>query len=1083
MIQHKILNILLLLITFIVIPLSFADSKTHMTSKIDSDWWDGFCYKFNLWNESNETIFSWKINFDLPEWTQISWIRWWKQTKNGNKYTITWLDRNSNLNIGHKWVEVWFCANGSKKPTNVIFLKWEKKYSQKHYINNHDDDDDKDNEDEDDDVDYEYNVDEDADTPNEVCSINTAVVSKTNLVKNGWFEIFNTENVFSDWFKKRKEDYNTFVWKLSKLEYWMALNNNYKIWKNGDIKAQEWESFVDIDFGNTLSQNIKTGSGKKYELSFYSLGTDELEVKWNGKSIHKKANTYSGVTITENSGSTMSSGSVNYITHLDTFSFENKTINTFTGINLLPANITPGWYIVNGNVYNYMITSNNADIYKVTGSLQLSYGHWHSRNNSDDLDFKNGNDILDVGTLNIDIEAGEGNDTIRVGTANRSIYSENGNDTLQFNNNAGYIEAWEWNDSIKIVWNGNDSIYLWQWTDKIDIGGNASKIYGDEWNKSIRVTGNTNNNIITGDGDDSLFIWLNASYIDVNNGKNNIAINGNANSTIDLWEDSDTIIINGGVNGTINLWNGDNHLTVGWPLNGRLNFWEGKDSLVLKWTVDNTVYLNNGNDSVVVFASNFNNTIYGGNGDDAIYLKAISSTSWNSNQNNIKSKVNSFEKLIFSDGVEIGFEDNETTTSSGIIEENYSSGIQNKSGWVKYTYTVDWIPESSQLDFSNTKILFEDEKENLQGNNYCNKFKNENSCESGWSKSICKWDDNNCIKKDSYKYNYNCWRDNGAWIINLNYGKITIPKGKNKINCIIWWSAKKLYTWDGDDYVRYKYGDNAYINLGGWSNIFTHNIYDSQLTNSSIEWGGGFNKFIIEDEDFENFDVTGDCSVECTLSLKNNLFNWWQGRRFSNIKLKRIHEISGKNSKKEFKSDKSSEYLFETDVRLGVDNVQIRELTTSSNIDKIDLMTLINDILKNTISNNSCSSIFYSLEDNVKNELIQKLLTAQDYKTISNDFLNSISLSSKFNVVQNITYELIKDKITLCHTQEEKELFYNAVYNQTISNTEKCILNNLNTQINKQVDTINYLKKTIESCSMTWNTIKLNFFNSYWVYK
>ena len=94
-------------------------------------------------------------------------------------------------------------------------------------------------------------------------------------------------------------------------------------------------------------------------------------------------------------------------------------------------------------------------------------------------------------------------------------------------------------------------------------------------------------------------------------------------------------------------------------------------------------------------------------------------------------------------------------------------------------------------------------------------------------------------------------------------------------------------------------------------------------------------------------------------SLKNNIFNWWQGWRFSNIKLKRIHEISCKNSKKEFKSDKSSDYLFETDVRLGLDNVQIREITTSSNIDKIDLMTLINDLLKNSVSNGACTDIFY----------------------------------------------------------------------------------------------------------------------------
>jgi hypothetical protein len=147
-------------------------------------------------------------------------------------------------------------------------------------------------------------------------------------------------------------------------------------------------------------------------------------------------------------------------------------------------------------------------------------------------------------------------------------------------------------------------------------------------------------------------------------------------------------------------------------------------------------------------------------------------------------------------------------------------------------------------------------------------------------------------------------------------------------------------------------------------------------------------------------------------------------------------------------------------------------------------MNLITDTFKNTVSNSSCSNIFYSLEESVKKELIQKLLASQDYKTISTDFFNSISYSSKFNVVKNISYELIKDQITACHTEEEKELFYNAVYNQTIINAQNCILNNINTSIKKQVEMINYLKASGNtSCSMSGNTIKLNFLNTYSIYE
>ena len=82
-------------------------------------------------------------------------------------------------------------------------------------------------------------------------------------------------------------------------------------------------------------------------------------------------------------------------------------------------------------------------------------------------------------------------------------------------------------------------------------------------------------------------------------------------------------------------------------------------------------------------------------------------------------------------------------------------------------------------------------------------------------------------------------------------------------------------------------------------------------------------------------------------------------------------------------------------------------------------------------------------------------------------------------MVKNISYELIKDKISACHTDAEKEAFYNEVFTQTEASIDTCVINNINAQVKKQMDNIAYLQKTVSSCTQSGNTLTLNFLNSY----
>lgn len=427
-----------------------------------------------------------------------------------------------------------------------------------------------------------------------------------------------------------------------------------------------------------------------------------------------------------------------------------------------------------------------------------------------------------------------------------------------------------------------------------------------------------------------------------------------------------------------------------------------------------------------------------------------------------------------------------------------------KDSWINNQYIVDWINWKSKLEFKNTKLNLS----NLWGvlinaTNECSIKNNENDCIFWTTAWLCIWEDDICSLKPIYTTEFSCDelyinKTKGKskskekdtinsyvnWVINLNKINITLPDTSNKINCSEKVDWNTINSGDKNDYFRVKNWENAIINMGWWNDIFIYNVTysNSELENSIINWWDWFDKLIIQNTNKDKFDIVWDCSISCKISLKNNFWNWWNWYKFDNITLKNIEKIDFSDSSILFVEDDNDEILYQTTLRLAIDDIKLNEIT-SWVASKIDLMTIINDLFKNTVTNNSCTYIFNSLENNVKNEIVQQILNWWSYETIASNFLNSISVSSKYNVVKNVTYDLIKTQITACNTQEEQILFYDEVYNQTINNIITCVLNNLNTQINKQVEVINYLRKNVDTCSLSWNTITLNFLNNYSIYK
>ncbi len=86
--------------------------------KIDSDRWNGFCFKMFL--NSDKTVSNWKIKFNLSN-ASISSKRWGKFNCNNWSCVVKGLSRNDPLKPGQK-VEVGFCAKWQWRPSNVAFI-------------------------------------------------------------------------------------------------------------------------------------------------------------------------------------------------------------------------------------------------------------------------------------------------------------------------------------------------------------------------------------------------------------------------------------------------------------------------------------------------------------------------------------------------------------------------------------------------------------------------------------------------------------------------------------------------------------------------------------------------------------------------------------------------------------------------------------------------------------------------------------------------------------------------------------------------------------------------------------------------
>lgn len=281
----------------------YHDNKWHnvwFTNKVDSEWNNWYCYKFNLNNDTDKNIYDWKLSFETDHDINFTSKRWFNYKKEWNKYILEWISWNKNLKRWDKNIEVWFCVNSKDKPKNI---DW-----------NDDTEDDNSFDDEFECSDYKTqssctngqaktnctwnnNTCSKLDSPSTstwtvdlTCNLAKDSISDINIVKNNSFEEYNEWNILKKWWNKIVNFFmKWFTAKFKDVPYWSSTNWDYKLWRDNDENpAQDKDNFIELTDLNSISQTIHTKANQKYKLSFYNIWNDELEVLWNWTSLTKE---------------------------------------------------------------------------------------------------------------------------------------------------------------------------------------------------------------------------------------------------------------------------------------------------------------------------------------------------------------------------------------------------------------------------------------------------------------------------------------------------------------------------------------------------------------------------------------------------------------------------------------------------------------------------------------------------------------------------------------------------------------------------------------------------------------------------
>lgn len=148
-----------------------------------------------------------------------------------------------------------------------------------------------------------------------------------------------------------------------------------------------------------------------------------------------------------------------------------------------------------------------------------------------------------------------------------------------------------------------------------------------------------------------------------------------------------------------------------------------------------------------------------------------------------------------------------------------------------------------------------------------------------------------------------------------------------------------------------------------------------------------------------------------------------------------------------------------------------------------DLENYIDEIFLNTVITKGCEIIFLQWEENIKNDILNQVLQYESNLEMAQYFFDSLSYTQKYEIIKDISYELMKDVFTQDHTSSQKEDFYNLVYSLSEEHIASCVIRNNQREIQNFLQKLSQIKQMVQHCWQEWNTLKLHFLHHYSIYR
>lgn len=109
---------LLGIVVFAGLGVGSVHAGVDFSHYVKSEWWNGYCYRFEIDNQSEDVLENWDVKFDL--WSDIRSTYSANFVKNGDTYTAKGVSWNKNLKSGRD-TRFGFCVDSLDTVENVTF--------------------------------------------------------------------------------------------------------------------------------------------------------------------------------------------------------------------------------------------------------------------------------------------------------------------------------------------------------------------------------------------------------------------------------------------------------------------------------------------------------------------------------------------------------------------------------------------------------------------------------------------------------------------------------------------------------------------------------------------------------------------------------------------------------------------------------------------------------------------------------------------------------------------------------------------------------------------------------------------------